>query len=188
MSAPSQGRPLTSGTLARAAGVSADTLRHYEKLGLLSAERSAGGYRLYPSDALARVRMIRAAVRIGFSLAELAEVLKERRAGGAPCKKVAAVAGAHMQKLNDRICELTRLRDWLASTLKSWNTKLKTLKPGELALFLDNLPGPEDLNSIFTKGNANEKNDSNTNFLPLHLRRTSQCSGRDAMSHAQKRR
>jgi DNA-binding transcriptional MerR regulator len=73
---------LKSGELARAAGISPDTLRHYEKLGLLPiAIRTPGGYRLYPPDTLALVQMIRSAIRVGFTLSELADVLKQRRAG-----------------------------------------------------------------------------------------------------------
>jgi MerR family mercuric resistance operon transcriptional regulator len=94
-------RALKSGELARAAGVSADTLSHYEKLGLLPVPvRSEAGYRLYPPETLARVQMIRSAVRVGFTLAELAEVLKQRRAGGTPCRKVAELAAQHLEALN----------------------------------------------------------------------------------------
>jgi DNA-binding transcriptional MerR regulator len=88
-----------SGALARAAGVSADTLRHYEKMGLLPPpERTPAGYRLYPPDTLARVQLIQSAVRVGFTLAELAEVLKQRRSGGAPCPKVAELAARHNRR------------------------------------------------------------------------------------------
>src|SRR5437899_6110658 len=60
----SNNRPLRSGELARRAGVSPDTLRHYERRGLLPRpQRSAAGYRLYSPEALARVRLIRGALR-----------------------------------------------------------------------------------------------------------------------------
>jgi DNA-binding transcriptional MerR regulator len=157
MSDTRKSRPLKSGELARAAGVSQDTLSHYEKLGLLPAPlRSASGYRLYPPDMLFRVQMIRSAVRAGFSLSELAEVLKERRAGGAPCRKVAEMGAEHLDTLNRRIHDLTRLRDWLAATLQSWESRLQTLKRGERAAFLESLPNPNELNSIIAKGNHYE--------------------------------
>src|SRR5260370_35953456 len=105
-------RALKSGELARAAGVSADTLSHYEKLGLLPVPvRSEAGYRLYPPETLARVQMIRSAVRVGFTLAELAEVVKQRRAGGTPCRKVPELAAQHLEALNQTIRDLTQLDD-----------------------------------------------------------------------------
>jgi DNA-binding transcriptional MerR regulator len=68
---------LKSGDVARLAGLSADTLRRYEKLGLLpKAFRTKGGYRLYPPETLDRVRTIQSALRVGFELSELADFLK----------------------------------------------------------------------------------------------------------------
>jgi len=157
MSDTGKTRLLKSGELARAACVSQDTLSHYEKLGLLPKPlRSPSGYRLYPPEMLLRVQMIRSAVRAGFSLPELAEVLKERRAGGAPCRKVAELGAEHLETLNRKIHDLTRLRDWLAATLQSWESRLQTLQRGERAAFLESLPNPEELNSIIAKGNHHE--------------------------------
>jgi len=148
---------LKSGELARAAGISADTLSHYEKLGLLPVPmRNEAGYRIYPSDALARVQMIRSAVRLGFSLAELADILKQRRAGQPPCRRVAELASKHLKALNQKILDLTRLRDWFAPILATWEIRLRTLKPGERAAFLESLPKPDKLDSLTTKGNHNE--------------------------------
>ncbi len=70
-------KPLRSGALAMAAGVSPDTIRHYERIGVLPpALRTEPGYREYPANALERVLVVRRAIGIGFTLAELAEVLK----------------------------------------------------------------------------------------------------------------
>ena len=78
-----------SAELARRAEVSADTLRYYEKKGLLPrARRSENGYREYPREAGARVRLVRRAVALGFSLDEVARVLAVRDRGGAPCRSV----------------------------------------------------------------------------------------------------
>jgi DNA-binding transcriptional MerR regulator len=64
---------LRSGKLAELAGVSPDTLRHYERMKLLPVpRRSSGNYRLYPPEALDRVRLIRHALVVGFTLPELA--------------------------------------------------------------------------------------------------------------------
>ncbi|MEO8499777.1 MAG: MerR family transcriptional regulator [Vicinamibacteria bacterium] len=84
---------ITSGELARRAGVSADTLRHYERVGVLTKPaRSASNYRVYPEAALARVELVRRSLAFGFSLAELATLLRERERGAPPCRKVRALA------------------------------------------------------------------------------------------------
>jgi DNA-binding transcriptional MerR regulator len=86
-------KTLRSGALAEVTGVSPDTIRHYEKIGALTAAtRTASGYRVYPESAVERVLVIRRALRIGFTLAELAEVLKARAAGGVPCRRVYRLA------------------------------------------------------------------------------------------------
>ena len=71
---------LRSGQLAQAAGVNAQTLRYYERRGLLVApERSPGGHRLYPPEAVTVLRVIKAAQRLGFSLDEVADLLEAGR-------------------------------------------------------------------------------------------------------------
>ena len=66
-------KTLRSGALAKSAGVSPDTIRHYEKIGVLPrASRTDSGYRVYPAIALERVFVVQRALRIGFTLAELA--------------------------------------------------------------------------------------------------------------------
>jgi DNA-binding transcriptional MerR regulator len=80
--------PLRSGTLARLAGVSTDTLRYYERRGLLPRPpRDASGYRRYPQAAAVRVRVIQQALDAGFTVEDLARALKQRDAGGAPCSE-----------------------------------------------------------------------------------------------------
>src|SRR5579871_3945231 len=96
-----------SGELARAVGISTDALRHYERIGVLpKASRSASGYRLYSPDSLERVKVIRHALRLGFTLAELAEVLHVRDRGGTPCKRVLGMLEEKLQILQERIDEL----------------------------------------------------------------------------------
>jgi DNA-binding transcriptional MerR regulator len=131
---------LTTGQLGAATGVSADTIRHYEKLGLLmKAARSDGGYRLYDPNAIARVQTIRSAVKAGFSLAELSGIFRERDAGGAPCHRVAALAAEKVKSLERQIRELIELKDWLASTLDVWQERLKHTPAGKPAGLLDSL-------------------------------------------------
>jgi DNA-binding transcriptional MerR regulator len=115
-------QPLRSGTLARLVGVSPDTLRLYERKRLLRAPlRSANGYRCYSPESVVRVRLIRAALSIGFTLDELAEILKVRDAGGTPCHKVRNLAAAKLRGLERHIEQLIGLREQLKSTLESWD-------------------------------------------------------------------
>src|SRR5947208_1129910 len=107
-----------AGELARASGVSTDTLRHYEHKGVLpKPRRSANGYREYPPDALARVLLVRRALAYGFTLDELARVLRARERGAAPCREVRALAAAKLSDVEARLRELTALRDELRATL-----------------------------------------------------------------------
>ena len=76
------------GQLAKAAGVSTDTLRHYERKGLLRSERTRNGYRQYSEGTLERVCMIKKALDVGFTLDQLSAIFKAFDRGGAPCQQV----------------------------------------------------------------------------------------------------
>jgi DNA-binding transcriptional MerR regulator len=131
---------MRSGELARAAGVSVDTLRHYEKKGLLPApQRGDNRYRLYPPAALRRVRLIQRALDMGFTLDDLGRVLRQRDAGGAPCGEVRAIAAKRLDELDSRIAALTALRDELRRLVQDWTERLATLPPGQRAGLLDAL-------------------------------------------------
>ena len=131
---------MRSGKLAELAGVSADTLRHYERLGLLPPpQRSAGGYRLYAPSALDRVRMIRRALAIGFSLKELGRILRVREQGGAPCREVRSMAGEKLTELEQRIEEMTALQRLLKRLLAQWDKKLSHTPKGSKAFLLEGL-------------------------------------------------
>jgi DNA-binding transcriptional MerR regulator len=134
---------LRSAELARLAGVSADTLRHYEQKGLLpKAPRSANGYREYPAQAGARVRLVRRAVALGFTLDEVARILAVRDRGGAPCRSVRALAEAKLEVLEGRLAELSAARDSLRAVLRHWDGLLEKAPEGQRAGLLDAL---EDL-------------------------------------------
>ena len=131
---------LRSGELARLAGVSTDTLRHYERKGLLvRPRRSANGYREYPAGTLDRVRLVRNALGIGFTLTELARILRVRDRGGAPCQQVRALAGTKLTDVETQLGELTALRDELRRLLKNWDALLSKNSPPERAGLLESL-------------------------------------------------
>jgi len=131
---------LLANELAQASGVSTDTLRHYERKGVLEAPRRArNGYREYPLQAVNRVRLVRRALAVGFTLDELAKFLKERDRGGAPCREVRALAAEKLSDIETRLSEMATVRDELRSTLKDWDSRLTKTVTGERAALLDAL-------------------------------------------------
>lgn len=131
---------LSSGQLARAAGASKDILRFYERRGLLAKpRRSSNGYRRYPASALARVRLIRVAIAIGFSVDELSSILRVRDAGGAPCRVVRRLAGEKLETLGERIREMAMLRRDLERVISEWDRMLDAAGPGKRAGLLEAL-------------------------------------------------
>ncbi|HKF23002.1 MAG TPA: heavy metal-responsive transcriptional regulator [Candidatus Angelobacter sp.] len=131
-------RALQSGELATLAGVSRDTLRHYEREGLLTApQRSQNGYRHYPPQALERVRLIRSALAIGFTVDELRDILQARERGLAPCRQVHALALEKARELRSQIRELNSLHRALQRAIRSWARKLKSTAPGRRAGLLE---------------------------------------------------
>ncbi|NUT97450.1 MAG: heavy metal-responsive transcriptional regulator [Saccharothrix sp.] len=103
---------LRSGQLAEAAGVNPQTLRYYERIGLLTpADRTPGGHRLYPAEAVTALRVIKAAQRLGFRLDEIAELLDLRRPG------LHTRAAAKLAEVEARIADLAAVRDTLRRAL-----------------------------------------------------------------------
>jgi DNA-binding transcriptional MerR regulator len=128
--------------VAKATGVSTDTLRYYERLGLLpTTDRMKSGYRRYRPEIVERVRLIRRALVIGFSLKELASVLAHRDKGPAPCRRVRSLVGDRLAAVDRRLIELTELRDQLRMLLEDWDQRLAATPEGQRARLLDMLEG-----------------------------------------------
>jgi len=131
---------LRSGELARLAGISVDTLRHYEQIGVLPAPaRTEGNYRRYPAGAIDRVRLVRQALAIGFSLPELAKILRVREKGGAPCRQVRALLTEKLARVDREIADLHVLRDQLRSLVKDWDRRLAETPRDQPARLLETL-------------------------------------------------
>jgi DNA-binding transcriptional MerR regulator len=132
---------MRAGQLAKAVGVSTDTLRHYERMRLLPIPpRTGGNYRDYPASALERVGLIRRALGAGFSLRELASILQVRDRGGVPCFAARAMAEAKLRDVKQQIHDLQAMRDQLERILKDWNARLERTRKGQPARLLENLP------------------------------------------------
>lgn len=176
---------LRAGALSNAAGVSTDTLRHYEKLGLLrKPPRTPSGYRAYPPESLDRVHLIRNALACGFTLKELVIILRVRDAGGAPCLKVASLAHEKVLQLTTQIEQLIRLRDALQRTVQEWDRRLENISPQDRANLL------ESLSSNLTEPAANTDGGEDENASSRRVSRASRFGLQpkpDHMPHAQAR-
>jgi len=103
---------LTVSKLADQVGTSPDTLRYYERIGLLpEPDRSASGYRLYGDEAVEQVRFIKRAQRFGLHLEEIGELLDIRQRGLCPCGRTRRLLEAKVAELDEEMAALARLRE-----------------------------------------------------------------------------
>jgi MerR family copper efflux transcriptional regulator len=136
-------RPLRAGELARRTGVSKDTLRFYEREGLLPRpERLPNNYRVYAPEAVERVLWIRRVLAAGFTVEELSRILAERDRGGIPCRRVRDLGAAKLAEMDERLREMQAARDALDFLLRDWDRRLAAAGPRERAGLLDSLREP----------------------------------------------
>jgi len=140
-----------SGALAKAVGLSPDTLRHYERMGVLPrASRTTAGYRLYPASTVERIRVVQNALRIGFTLSELAEVLKTRDGGGAPCHRVFQLAQDKLKKVSADVRALKQTEHYLKKALRDWEKRMRRAGPKQRSGLLYSL-SQAPVNSTISK-------------------------------------
>jgi DNA-binding transcriptional MerR regulator len=107
---------LRTGEVAEQAGVNIQTLRYYERRGLLAEPvRSIGGHRLYPADTVALLNVIKAAQRLGFTLDEVADLLDAGRRHPTPDLRQRAID--KITEIDARIADLTAIRTTLAEVV-----------------------------------------------------------------------
>ena len=110
---------MTIGQLAKTVDVPTSTLRYYERTGLLNpTARTDGNYRIYGPEALERLRFIRAAQGVGFTLEDVSELLQFRDDDADPCGEVQEIIGERLLQLDERITDLRHLRTVMNSYLK----------------------------------------------------------------------
>lgn len=110
---------LTVSHVAEQAGLTADTVRYYERLGLLPAPaRSNAGYRLYDDDAARRLRFIKGAQSVGLRLREIGDLLRAMDEGECPCPDTEALLRQRMAEIDDEITRLVEIRRELARLVK----------------------------------------------------------------------
>ena len=103
------------GEVAAEAAVNIQTLRYYERVGLLPApDRHPSGYRAYAPDAVRRVRFIKRAQELGFTLAEIGDLLALREQSETSCTLVETRAAATLERIAEKVRDLDRMRDALS--------------------------------------------------------------------------
>jgi MerR family copper efflux transcriptional regulator len=105
---------MTIGKVAKGAAVGVETVRFYEREGLIEKPpRRDSGYRAYPADTVDRVRFIKRAKELGFSLKEIKELMALRIAPGATCGQIKKRAEAKIENIEDKISSLQRMKQAL---------------------------------------------------------------------------
>jgi DNA-binding transcriptional MerR regulator len=120
------------GELAKSAGVTVQTIRFYERKGLLpSPPRKESGYRIYDEADLRRLQFVRQAKRLGFSLDDIQSILRMRGRGACPCNEVIGIAERHLADAEQQIRHLQRFRDELSRTLAMWRRSKRPTVSGD---------------------------------------------------------
>lgn len=120
---------MRSSQVAAEAGVNVQTLRYYERRGLLpEPDRSDSGYRAYPTQAVRTVRFVKGAQQLGFSLEEIGSLLDLAAGGPENCDAAKSLAEEKLAQLEHKIASLTAMRDSLrqlvATCGRSWDRRL----------------------------------------------------------------
>lgn len=109
------------GEVAKQTGVGVETLRFYERSGLLDRPaRTEGGYRLYDAQALGLLEFIKRAQALGFTLDEIKRIIAESRTGKKPCAEVRQIMQQRLAELDERMKLLQQHRQEIAQTLQQW--------------------------------------------------------------------
>lgn len=120
---------LTIGRLAEAAGVGVQTVRFYERRGLLAQPRRDGSaYRRYTSDHLTRIRFIRKAQKLGFSLKEIETLLGMNAASGTTCADVKKEADRKVEEIASKIRDLERMMGALRALSKACGVDRRAMR------------------------------------------------------------
>lgn len=116
--------PLTIGKLAKQAGVTIETIRYYQRKGLLEEpKKPVMGYRQYPQEAIARIRFIKRAQQTGFTLKEILELLA---LDSDRCQDVQQLASEKLTQIENQINDLSRLREVLHELVNACTSNVST--------------------------------------------------------------
>ena len=107
------------GELAKLTAVKGETIRYYEKCGLLKAPaRSAGGHRIYSEDHAGQVKFIRRCRELGFAISEIDGLLSLASIGEKSCQQAQQVTASHLSDIHDKIKDLKKMERTLKDLIK----------------------------------------------------------------------
>ena len=123
-------RALTIGRLAAAAGTNLETVRYYERIGLMPRpQRSQGGHRHYAAEHARRLRFIRRARELGFGIQDIQVLLALAEPGRRSCGDVRNIASAHLRTIRSKIADLAQLEDILERTIAECSGRRSPICP-----------------------------------------------------------
>jgi len=130
--------------LARLAGVTAETVRHYTREGLLHPERHPeNGYQLFGQNELDRLRFIQRARTLGFGVAEIRDILDHADHGDSPCPMVRDLLASRLPQIRERIRELESLASRMEQALAAWDEMPDGTPDGHsLCRLIESFPEP----------------------------------------------
>ena len=110
-------KPLTISVAAKKAGIGVETIRYYQRIGLVDEpEKPISGYRVYSEEMIARLRFIQRAKELGFSLSEISTLLE---LGDGDCPQTKELASLKLNMIKDKISDLQAIADTLESLIQS---------------------------------------------------------------------
>lgn len=118
---PASRSTLKIGEVAKLSGVGIETLRFYERSGVLGRpRRTQSGYRVYDEAVLQRLDFIKRSQILGFSLDEIKRIIADKEAGKSPCHEVREIVRRRLDELDERLKEMRRHRNELGAAFKNW--------------------------------------------------------------------
>jgi MerR family mercuric resistance operon transcriptional regulator len=123
-------RGLTTGQLAKTVGVNLETVRYYERIGLIAKPtRTSGGQRSYSSEDARHLAFVRRARELGFSIDDIRALLKLAAPGRQSCAEVQSIASAHLKNVRTKLSDLARLEKILSATIEKCSADVSPACP-----------------------------------------------------------
>jgi len=113
---------LPIGELSRRTGNNIETIRYYERIGLIPAPPRQGRYRSYDPEDVGRLRFVWRARRLGFTLDDVRALLRLAKGGRTSCREVRSLAAAHLADVKTKIADLRRMERVLADAVRACDT------------------------------------------------------------------
>lgn len=128
---------LTTGKLAKLTSINKETIRYYERIGLIQEppRGKSSGYRQYPQEVITRISFIKRAQTLGFSLNEIAEILTLRHKPGSSFKDIEAKVKMKLAEIEDKITTLEAMKQALSKVIKSSDKKITESECPVLSVF-----------------------------------------------------